>query len=255
MDDQVEINSEVQETATPQTENQEVSTQEAQVEEEVQRPIPQETDDRQERNWGRMREKQKDLERELRMQKELNERLLQMSAQLAPQQPQEKDELDEIGDEDYIPKGKVKKLVQREKDNIVKATVEEMEKRFQQKEDAQFMDRLKRQYSDFEDVVNTDTLALLEEQEPELATAIAASKDPYKIGVQTYKYIKALNISTKVPEARRAKEVEKKLEKNAKTVQSPQAYDKRPMAQAFKMTEVEKKQLYEEMIQFSRGAN
>ena len=59
-------------------------------------------------------------------------------------------------------------------------------------QDDQFMDRLNRQYSDFSEVVNPETLSILEEKEPELAATIADLKDPYKIGVQSYKYIKAM---------------------------------------------------------------
>jgi len=127
----------------------------------------------------------------------------------------------------------------------------ETEKVLKQRDQDQFLDRLKRKYSDFDDVVNADTMALLEQQDPELAETIVDLKDPYKIGMQTYKYVKAMNLNAKVPESRRAKEVDKKLEQNAKTVQSPQAYDKRPMAQAFKMTEAEKNQLYSEMMGYA----
>ena len=58
-------------------------------------------------------------------------------------------------------------------------------------------------------------------------------------------------------EKRHAKEVEKKIEKNEKTVQSPQAYNKRPMAQAFSMTNMsdgEKTKLYEEMMGYASQA-
>lgn len=207
-------------------------------------------EDRQERNWKATRERQKELERELRLQKDMNEKLLQMASQQAPKQ--EIDELDSISDDEFIPKGKVSKLIRREAHKIADDLVKEKtEKLIQQQNQSQFLDRLKRQYSDFDDVVNADTLSLLEESEPELAQTIADSKDPYKIGVQSYKYIKALKIAERAPEKRHAKEVEKKLEKNEKTVQSPLAYEKRPMAQAFKVTAAEKKALYEEMMGFA----
>src|SRR5258706_16401712 len=103
------------------------------------------------------------------------------------------------------------------------------------------MDRLNRQYADFSEIVNPETLSLLEEKEPELAQTIADLKDPYKIGVQSYKYIKAMNISQKVPESRRQKEIEKAIDKSEKAVQSPVAFDKRPIAQAFKLTDAMKK--------------
>ena len=37
---------------------------------------------------------------------------------------------------------------------------------------------LKREFTDFDDVVNPETIAILEETNPRLANAIAASKDP-----------------------------------------------------------------------------
>ena len=212
-------------------------------------------DDRQERNWKAVRERQKELEKELRMQRDMNERLLQLATQNAPKP--EVDELDQIGDEEFIPKGKVNKLVERKAQRIAEETVKrETEKFMHQHQQSQFMDRLKRQFSDFDEIVNPETLSILEEQDPELAVTIADLKDPYKIGLQSYKYIKAAGIAEKVPSARRQREVEKKLEQNAKTVQSPQAYDKRPMAQAFKMadTKEEQRKLYEEMLGYASTA-
>ena len=60
-----------------------------------------------------MRLKNAELEREL---KQLREAQMQMmQAQLANQQPvrQELDEFDKIGDEEFIPLGKVKKLAEK----------------------------------------------------------------------------------------------------------------------------------------------
>jgi len=231
----------------------EVVTQENVVQETVeklQEDQPKET--RQDRNWRELNRVKEDLERKARMQDEMIERLLK-----ANPQPQvvEKDEFDEISDEEFIPKGKVKGLVKREAERIAETIAKrEYEKLMKQQEQAQFMQKLQRQYSDFNEVVNPETLSLFEEQEPELAQTIADSKDPYKIGVQSYKYIKAMNLTAKIPEARRSKEVDQKLEKNAKSVQSPMAYDKRPMAQAFKLTEAEKSKLYEEMTMYAGQA-
>ena len=242
--DEVE-NSEVQEVATQETETK-VADEQTQQE-------TAKSDERQERNWRAMRQKQETLEQELRLQRDMNERLLQMT-QSQPK-VQEPDELDSLSDDEFIPKGKVKKLLQKEKDKIVQEALAEVDKRHQKHQQSQFMERLKKQYQDFEEIVNPETLSLLEEQEPELAKTIVESNDPYKIGMQSYKYIKALGISEKAPASRRAKEVEKKLEKNEKTVQSPQAYEKRPLAQAFKLTEAEKKNLYKEMMESASQAS
>lgn len=199
-----------------------------------------------------MRLKNAELEREL---KQLREGQMQlMQAQLANSvQPsrQEVDEFDKIGDEEFIPLGKVKQLAERNTQKVLKSAKElvkqEMAEAFQKREQEQFMDRLNRKYSDFSEVVNPETLSILEEKEPELAATIADLKDPYKIGVQSYKYIKALKLSETAKDVRREKEVDKAIEKSERAVTSPMAYDKRPIAQAFKLTDAMKKDLYREM--------
>ncbi len=198
-----------------------------------------------------MRLKNAELEREL---KQLRDSQMQiMQAQLANNQSvrQEVDEFDKISDEEYIPLGKVKKLAERNTQKVLKNAEEfvkqEVAKALKLQEQNQFMDRLNRQYSDFSEIVNAETLSILEEKEPELAATIAESKDPYKIGVQSYKYIKAMGLSKTAQESRREKEVDKAIAKSEKAVTSPMAYDKRPIAQAFKLTDAAKKDLYREM--------
>lgn len=167
-----------------------------------------------------------------------------------PQQVQEPEE----PDDEYIPKGKVKSLAKKQMEPLEKK-IQELEQHLAQQTQREHFNNLKSKYRDFDEVVNPDTIALLEEKEPELAQTISEIKDPYKIGVQAYKFIKALGISAEVPEKRHAKEAEKKLEKNAKTLQSPIAYDKRPMAQAFKMTEAERSKLWDEMNHYGSMAS
>lgn len=241
------LNSVVNEVAPQETE---ANHAEAQTEAPVQKTV----EDLQDRNWKAVREKQKELERELKRRDEMLENLLRMQVQSAPPKPQEIDELDSIGDDDYVPKAKSKKLVQKELDPL-KKEIEELKAQINHQKQSDQISGLRRQYSDFDEVVNSETMALLEQQDPELAQTIVDLKDPYKIGIQTYKYIKAMNLQNKVPDSRRTKEVDQKLEKNAKTVQSPLASDKRPMAQAFKMTEAEKSKLQEEMMHYAAFAS
>jgi hypothetical protein len=234
----------------------EVATQEPQNHEEAQSSVPVQqrvVDDSQDRNWKAIRERQKELERDLHMQRELNEKLMSMT-QARPQAPAEIDELDSISDEEYVPKGKSKKLVQKQVEPL-KKELEELKAQLNKRDRQDQFNSLKRQYADFDEVVNNETMALLEQTEPELANTIADLKDPYKIGVQTYKYIKALGIQAKLPESNRLKEVDRKLAANAKTVQSPLASEKRPMAQAFKLSNEEKSRLYEEMTGYARLAS
>lgn len=241
MEQQQDLNSEVDEFV-PQ--DQDVSH-----EVEQEQDVPQETQvkpDKSREHFRRLEQSKRDLERELNFQRELNERLVKQAPQ-APLPIQEVDELDAIADDDFIPKGKVRALVRKEALKIASEVSREEQKKYaQQQHQATFMTRLKGKYSDFDQVVNPETLALLEQDNPELAQTIADTQDPYKIGLQSYNYIKAMNLH-KNEESPRSKEVEKKLAANSKTVQSPQAFSKRPMAQAFSSGDADRKALFDEM--------
>ncbi len=209
-----------------------------------------------ERNWKQMRIKNAELERQLKTRDEMMERILQSQMNNQKPQQEEVDEFDSIGDDEFISKGKISKLVEKKAQKYAEDIAKrEVEKHIKQQNDNQFMDRLNRQYSDFSDIVNPETLSLFEEKEPELANSIADLKDPYKIGMQSYKFIKAMGISSKVPESRREKEIEKAIDKSSKAVQSPMAFDKRPIAQAFQMTDAMKKDLYREMTGYASMAS
>lgn len=210
-------------------------------------------EDTQDRNWRELNRVKRELEKKAKIQEELIEKLLKHQQPTQVNQVQEIDELDQIPDDDHLMKGQSKKLVKKEVAPLQKR-IDELEAKLQQQTQVNQFENLKRKYSDFDEVVNPETIAIFEEQEPELAQAIIETQDPYKKWIQTYKYIKASNISEQVPKARRAREIDKRLESNKKTVQSPQAFDKRPMAQAFKMTEAEKTKLYEEMMHYASQA-
>lgn len=206
------------------------------------------------RNFRAMRLKNDELEKRLKERDDLFEKMLH--AQLAPPVKQEIDELDSIGADEYISKGKVERLVEKKAQKYAEEIAKrEVESFFKKQSDSQFMDRLNRQYSDFSEIVTPETLSLLEEKEPELAKSIVDLKDPYKIGLQSYKFIKAMNIVDKAPDSRRQKEIDKAIEKSEKAVQSPMAYDKRPIAQAFELNDAMKKQLYREMHGYAALAN
>lgn len=232
----------------------EVVPQESETDSQQQQPSSNVVDDVNERNWRALRERKKELERDLQMQREINEKLMLMAKASEPKAPVEIDELDSISDDDYVPKGKSKKLVRKEIDPL-KKEIEELKAKLQHREKREQFISLKQKYADFDEIVNQETMALLEQKEPELAETIADLKDPYKIAVQTYKYIKALGLKDNLSEHRRIKEVDEKLKRNANTIQSPLASEKRPMAQAFKLTEQEKSKLYEEMTGYARLAS
>lgn len=237
------------EEAIQDSEIKEAAPQENQIQtpqEEPQAPPP---EDRQERNWRAARQRIAELERTAQEKDDLLKKALefQKQAQAAPEEP-------EPDADDYVNYGSVKRVASKTIEPLHKE-IEQLKQQLARQHQRELVANLRAKHPDFDDVVNPETIALFEEKEPELAQAIGEMKDPYKIGIHSYKYIKALNLQAEVPGRRHQKEAEKKLEKNAKSIQSPQALDKRPMAQAFQMTEAEKSNLYKEMQQYASLAD
>ena len=233
----------------------EVATQETDIDESQQHSEeetpPVEADkkaEEQDRNWRAIRQRQKEMEYELRQRDEM------LAFYKQQQKPAEKvQEEPDVNDEEFVPAGGVKGIARKAIQPLEKK-IQDLEARLAQQDQSRLMNSLRTQFTDFDDVVNVETLEILEKQEPELAATIAEFKDPYKMGMQSYKYIKALGLADSLPSARRKKEITSKIEKNAKTVQSPMAYDKRPMAQAFKSTAADQKRLYAEMMGYASKA-
>ncbi len=224
--------------------NESMQSQEPQIDVEAQK-----REEAKERDFRALRQRQKELEWENKQKDELLQRFMQQQQPQAAQPIVEPDE----PDEDYIPAGKVKGIARKAVEPLMQE-INELKSKLAAQEQQKLIQNLRSQYSDFDDVVNVDTLEILEKQEPELAATISQFKDPYKMGLHSYKYIKALGLVDKVPEARQKKEVIQKLEKNAKAIQSPTAYDKRPIAQAYVTTQADNKKLYEEMMGYASKA-
>lgn len=241
-----DLNSEETEVATQELDdNESMHAEENQVNDEAQR-----REEIKDRDFRAMRQRQKELEWEVKQRDEMLKLMQQQQQAIAPKIVEEPED----ADDDFVPAGRVKGIARRTVQPLEKK-IQELEAKIAQQEQNKLIEHLRTQYSDFDDVVNVDTLEILEKQEPELAATIAQIKDPYKMGLQSYKFIKAFNLADKVPDARRKKEVTQKLEKNAKTVQSPTAYDKRPIAQAYVSTQADNKRLYEEMMGYAAKAN
>ncbi|HEY3527482.1 MAG TPA: hypothetical protein VGK47_14900 [Nitrososphaeraceae archaeon] len=231
----------------------EVAPQETPIQEpKNEQPEPSPVESKQDKDWRAVRHRINELENEVKKRDALLEKVISLQSQ--PQNVAVKPEEPEEPDEEYIPKGKVKSLTKKAVEPLEKK-VQELEEKLEKKHQQDLLQSLKSRYPDFDEIVNAETLNLLEEKDPELAQTIGELKDPYKIGIQAYKYIKSSGILDDIPNKRRVKEVEKRMEKNEKTVQTPQAYDKRPMAQAFRLTEEEKSKLYEEMTQYGSMAS
>jgi hypothetical protein len=196
-----------------------------------------------------------EAENRIKMQEELLQRVLTQQQVQQPVAVQEEDIISQIAQEEYVPGEKVAKALKRQQDQFRKE-LDEVKKTYSNQKQNNLFNDLKREFSDFDEIVNPETIAILDETNPRLANAIASSNDPYLIAVQTYEYIKAKGLASKLP-SKRAAETDRKLEQNKKTVNSPVAFQKRPMAQAFSMdvlTDSQKKELQNEMTMYARQA-
>lgn len=236
MEDQT-LNSEEEEVATQETDVNETEAQPEETQETV--------DERaleQERNWKAMRQRQKELEMKLEQKDQMLNEFIKAQQQRSVPQPQE----EAFDPTDYSTYAGVEKVAGK-KLQPLEQKIADLEAKLAQQEQTKLVNSLKSQFPDFDDVVNVETLELFEKTEPELAKTINTA-DPYKFALQAYKLIKAYGITDQLPGARRKKEINQKLEQNKKTVQTPQAYDKRPMAQAYRISQAEEKRLVEEML-------
>lgn len=246
MDEEQIQNSEVEEVAPPEN----VPDDSTQAESAVQADTSYKEE--QERNWKAMRQRQKEIEEDNRRKDEFIAQLLQAQKQQAPAHVVEQEE--QIDPEEFANYNGVQKVTKKTVQPL-EEKINKLESLLQKQEQEKKISEFRSKYPDFDEVVNIETLELLEKKEPELAFEISQLKDPFKMGFQSYKLIKALGLAEQVPNARRVKEIDQKIEKNSKAVQSPQAFDKRPMAKAFKTTAADQKRLYEEMMFYASQAS
>lgn len=193
-------------------------------------------------------------ENRAKLQEELLQRIIAQQG-INPQQivQHEEDLIQELSKQQYVEGEKVAKALKQQQDQF-KRELEEVKKSYASQKQNSLINDLRREYADFDEVVNPETIAILEETNPRLANAIASSKDPYNIAVQSYEYIKAKGLNSKRQGSTKISEAEKKIEQNKKIVQSPQVFEKRPIAQAFRMSDDMKKELQQEMYQYAQQA-
>lgn len=180
-----------------------------------------------------------------------------VASQQQPVQAQahpEEDILASISKEEYVPGEKVAKGFQTLEAKFNRQ-LQEIEQRYQGQAEKALLDDLRREHSDFNEIVNSETLELLKEADPRRAQALEMTRDPYVRWATTYDIIKARGLVNQIPNARQVKEVEKKIEKNKEVVQSPQVYDKRPMAKAFDYSRMDKKAQEELQSEMHRYAS
>lgn len=208
--------------------------------------------------WATMRRKNEELERKALMQEELIKQLItQQQKNSVSQSSQEEDIIAQLASQEYVPGEAVAKAFKAHEQKIARQ-LQEVESRYQGVQNKSIYDEVKREHADFDEVVNPDTLALLKELDPRRASALENTSDPYVRWATTYDIIKARGLASQIHSAKQSKEVDKKIEQNKKVVQSPQVYDKRPMAKAFdyaRMDQKLKEELQSEMNHYAGMAH
>lgn len=214
----------------------EVTTPEATVEEKK----PQEQTDK-EYNFAQVRKQLKERDDYIRnLQTEMES--LKSEFQKSRSPAQEEPDLD---DDDFL----TKKHMMKYAEQIADKKYEEKMKAYEQQN---FKQRAKQTYPDFDSVVTTENLQRLEEEMPEIAAVISDTKDNYKMATGAYKAIKSLLKATS-PQ----KEIEdskKALEKNKKEPLAAAAVDRRPIAQAARLTDKDYQELWQEMQHYASKA-
>lgn len=232
-----------------QNSNEAVAPQETETTQEIQAEVKQPEEVKDPHWLKNLRKERQELAQKNRMLEQLLAQQMQVK-----QQPvaQEEDFIDQLQKEEYVPGEKVAKGFKHLEAKFAKQLAEVENKYKASAYNAQ-INELKRDYTDLEDIVNPETLQIVKEKNPRLAQTWAGLDD-YTLYVQAYPYIKHSGIMEDVPGFKRAKEVDKKLEQNKKTVPSPASFDKRPMAQAFdpnRLSKSQKDELQKEMQHFA----
>ena len=125
-------------------------------------------------NWSETRRKMEQLERKSREQEELIARLSQK-----PEEPEE-----HLSEDDIMTVGQFRKLAEKDVERRVNQKLKDYEERTVD-------DRLKAKFSDYEQVVTTENIELLKQNDPELALSIhRLADDPYSQRIAAYKLLK-----------------------------------------------------------------
>lgn len=228
------------------TENVVSEVSEAQSEQEVVQPNESEGQEAQahpsqgsdkDQNFRELRESKRQVEAENRELREQMERFArpQAPAQVAEEEP-------ELSDDDLVEGKHLKRYIQR------------LESRLEQRDNAAVPDRLKAKFADFEQVVTPENVEKLKQAEPEMYATLVSGKDIYTKGVAAYKALKSFGIVKNDPYVA-DKESVQKSHSRPMSAQAVEGHGALHEANAFAkgLTPELRKQLYQEMVEASKG--
>jgi len=137
--------------------------------------------DAQERNWRALRESNEAKDRQIA-------ELTSIAQNLATKKEQQESQEEDIDLQD------VPTLAQANS-SAEKIAINAVNKALARRKQEEAPDRLKRKYSDFDEVVSRENVDHLKKQDPELAASLSAMSDQYSLGVLAYNAIKSRGIA------------------------------------------------------------
>lgn len=144
--------------------------------------------------------------------------------------------------DDLVTYGHLDKLAEKKAMEVVERTLKNREL-------ADLPRRVKSQFSDFDLIVNNETVKEFEKNEPVLAAACASSPNPYEA---TYKMLKMLRKDTTDA---KVTQNEERIDKNMKAPPAASSFGKgNGLQDANAFGALSQKEIYQEMMEFARRA-
>lgn len=181
--------------------------------------VQEQLSDKGERNFRRL-EASRDIEREARIRAEMQAETLRNEIQSIKQmlQPKEKDPLEDIDDIQDLDRNKLKEILsireaqlQKKFDEALPQKLEEFERN---KRRTNFRETLRQTYPDYDEVMNPDVIAYVQEREPEVVERISSRKDPYERCEEAYHFFKTMKKYMAPAKASDSPSIKEKVEEN-----------------------------------------
>lgn len=146
-------------------------------------------------NFRRL-EAEREKEREARIRAEMQAEAMQRELKKIEEmlKPKEVDALDNLQDISDLDPQKLKAILSQREANFKREarefTKEILKEEREQDKKTNFRDHLRRQYQDYDSVMNEQTIAAIQEREPDAVDAISAIEDPYVRCEKAYHFFK-----------------------------------------------------------------
>lgn len=180
---------------------------------------PQEGNSDKEINFRKL-EAAREVEREARIRAEMQAEAMRNELQEIKQmlQPKEVDPLDGA-DDDYVDASRLRAKLEKERAHLKKEAKEiakeTIREEREQEEKRNYLQRLKSQFADYDQVMNETNIASLESIDPVFLETVLEVPDEYARRLKTYKKLKSIQSNVQKAEEK-TQSIKEKVEENAK---------------------------------------